>query len=255
MTLSGLVDLFCTEPTLADAIADAADARPLPALDLTSPPPMRPLIAAALAAEHRAGRRRRARAAGHLDLPGGRGPDRSAAVAARAGRGRLLPGLGDPAARAAEPALRHRRPPAGRAAPARRQRRAAAAEGDRGPGPQRAAAAGQGPRRPEAGPAGGRRGHRPRPSWRPPWSAAAYVRVDMVERRGEFAVRGGIVDVFPPTEEHPVRVDFFGDTVEEIHYFSVADQRSSDLALDRGGRLAVPRAAAHRRRTPPRVRR
>ena len=60
---------------------------------------------------------------------------------------------------------------------------------------------------------------------------AAYTRVDLVERRGEFAVRGGIVDVFPPTEEHPVRVDFFGDTIEEIHYFSVADQRSSDIAL------------------------
>jgi transcription-repair coupling factor (superfamily II helicase) len=60
---------------------------------------------------------------------------------------------------------------------------------------------------------------------------AAYTRVDLVERRGEFAVRGGIVDVFPPTEEHPVRVDFFGDTVEEIRYFSVADQRSSDIAL------------------------
>jgi transcription-repair coupling factor (superfamily II helicase) len=53
----------------------------------------------------------------------------------------------------------------------------------------------------------------------------------LVERRGEFAVRGGIVDVFPPTEEHPVRIDFFGDTVEEIRYFSVADQRSSDIAL------------------------
>ena len=60
---------------------------------------------------------------------------------------------------------------------------------------------------------------------------AAYTRVDLVERRGEFAVRGGIVDVFPPTEEHPVRVDFFGDTVEEIRYFSVADQRSTDLTL------------------------
>ncbi|HET9650522.1 MAG TPA: transcription-repair coupling factor [Microlunatus sp.] len=55
---------------------------------------------------------------------------------------------------------------------------------------------------------------------------AAYVRVDLVERRGEFAVRGGIVDVFPPTEEHPVRIDFFGDTVESITGFSVADQRS-----------------------------
>ena len=53
----------------------------------------------------------------------------------------------------------------------------------------------------------------------------------MVERRGEFAVRGGIVDVFPPTEEHPVRVDFFGDTIEEIRYFAVADQRSSDIAI------------------------
>jgi len=60
---------------------------------------------------------------------------------------------------------------------------------------------------------------------------AAYTRVDLVERRGEFTVRGGIVDIFPPTEEHPVRVDFFGDTIEEIRYFSVADQRSSDIAL------------------------
>ena len=55
---------------------------------------------------------------------------------------------------------------------------------------------------------------------------AAYTRVDMVERRGEFAVRGGIVDVFPPTEEHPLRVEFWGDEVEEIRAFSVADQRT-----------------------------
>ncbi|NED99675.1 transcription-repair coupling factor [Phytoactinopolyspora halotolerans] len=61
-------------------------------------------------------------------------------------------------------------------------------------------------------------------------AAAAYTRVDLVERRGEFAVRGGIVDVFPPTEEHPLRIDFWGDTVEEIRYFTVADQRSGDLA-------------------------
>ena len=44
--------------------------------------------------------------------------------------------------------------------------------------------------------------------------------------RGEIAVRGGIVDVFPPTEEHPLRIEFFGDTIEEIRYFKVADQRS-----------------------------
>ncbi len=53
-----------------------------------------------------------------------------------------------------------------------------------------------------------------------------YSRVDLVTTRGEIAVRGGIVDVFPPTEEHPLRVEFFGDTVEEIRYFKVADQRS-----------------------------
>lgn len=54
----------------------------------------------------------------------------------------------------------------------------------------------------------------------------AYGRVDMVTRRGEFAVRGGILDVFPPTADHPYRVDFFGDEVDQIRAFSVADQRS-----------------------------
>ncbi|MEV7631468.1 transcription-repair coupling factor [Microbacterium sp. NPDC089318] len=54
----------------------------------------------------------------------------------------------------------------------------------------------------------------------------AYSRVDMVSRRGEFAVRGGILDVFPPTADHPLRVEFFGDEVDQIRAFSVADQRS-----------------------------
>lgn len=57
-------------------------------------------------------------------------------------------------------------------------------------------------------------------------AAAAYTRVDMVERRGEFAVRGGLLDIFPPTEAHPLRVEFFGDDVEGIRAFAVADQRS-----------------------------
>ena len=56
--------------------------------------------------------------------------------------------------------------------------------------------------------------------------AVGYARVELVEKRGEFAVRGGILDVFPPTEEHPVRVEFWGDDVEEVRYFTVADQRS-----------------------------
>jgi transcription-repair coupling factor (superfamily II helicase) len=53
-----------------------------------------------------------------------------------------------------------------------------------------------------------------------------YTRTDLAEKRGELAVRGGILDVFPPTEEHPLRIEFFGDTVEEIRYFKVADQLS-----------------------------
>ncbi|MGV9666063.1 transcription-repair coupling factor [Nocardia niigatensis] len=54
----------------------------------------------------------------------------------------------------------------------------------------------------------------------------AYERVDMVGKRGEFAVRGGILDVFPPTADHPVRVEFWGDEVSEVRAFSVQDQRS-----------------------------
>ncbi len=57
-----------------------------------------------------------------------------------------------------------------------------------------------------------------------------YERNDLIERRGQLAVRGGILDVFPPTEEHPVRLEFWGDTVEEVREFSVGDQRSLGLA-------------------------
>ncbi|MEO6505180.1 MAG: transcription-repair coupling factor [Terrimesophilobacter sp.] len=59
----------------------------------------------------------------------------------------------------------------------------------------------------------------------------AYSRVDMVTRRGEFAVRGGILDVFAPTDEHPVRVEFFGDEIEQIRQFAVSDQRSAPEKL------------------------
>jgi transcription-repair coupling factor (superfamily II helicase) len=60
----------------------------------------------------------------------------------------------------------------------------------------------------------------------------AYSRVDMVTRRGEFAVRGGILDVFAAVAEHPVRVEFFGDEVEQLREFSVADQRSLPTEVD-----------------------
>jgi transcription-repair coupling factor (superfamily II helicase) len=68
-------------------------------------------------------------------------------------------------------------------------------------------------------------------------SDAAYSRVELVEKRGEFAVRGGLLDVFPPTEPHPVRVEFWGDEVDELRYFSAADQRSLD---ERPERLWAP---------------
>ena len=51
-------------------------------------------------------------------------------------------------------------------------------------------------------------------------------------------MRGGILDVFPPTEEHPLRVEFWGDTVEEVRWFKVADQRSLEVAD--GGLWAPP---------------
>lgn len=60
-----------------------------------------------------------------------------------------------------------------------------------------------------------------------------YERVDMVSQRGEFAMRGGIVDIFPVTGDHPVRLEFFGDELEEIREFSVADQRSLPTKVDK----------------------
>ena len=54
-----------------------------------------------------------------------------------------------------------------------------------------------------------------------------YRREHQVEHRGEFAVRGGIVDVFPSTADVPVRIDLWGDEVDRLTAFSVSDQRSS----------------------------
>jgi transcription-repair coupling factor (superfamily II helicase) len=59
-----------------------------------------------------------------------------------------------------------------------------------------------------------------------------FERVELVDRRGQFAVRGGIVDVFPPAAEHPLRVEFWGDIVEEIRSFSIVDQRSTGVAVN-----------------------
>ncbi|MEM1245515.1 MAG: transcription-repair coupling factor [Acidobacteriota bacterium] len=55
-----------------------------------------------------------------------------------------------------------------------------------------------------------------------------YRRSDLVVEVGVFAVRGGVVDLFPPSEDEPVRLDFFGDTIESLRSFDTVTQRSSD---------------------------
>jgi len=58
-------------------------------------------------------------------------------------------------------------------------------------------------------------------------SANGYVRTDTVHDQGEFAVRGGLVDLFPSGEEQALRLDFFGDEIESVRTFDAADQRTT----------------------------
>src|SRR5262249_21131986 len=55
---------------------------------------------------------------------------------------------------------------------------------------------------------------------------AGYERVERAEERGQFAVRGGLVDVFPTTGREPLRVEFFGDEIEQVRAFSPFTQRA-----------------------------
>jgi transcription-repair coupling factor (superfamily II helicase) len=55
---------------------------------------------------------------------------------------------------------------------------------------------------------------------------AGYERVDRVDERGQFAVRGGLVDVFPSTGREPLRVELFGDEIEQVRAFSPFTQRA-----------------------------
>ncbi|RRD35274.1 transcription-repair coupling factor [Leucobacter sp. OH2974_COT-288] len=56
--------------------------------------------------------------------------------------------------------------------------------------------------------------------------ALGYERVDMVAKRGQFAVRGGILDIFVPSDKSATRIDFFGDEIDTLRSFAVSDQRS-----------------------------
>jgi transcription-repair coupling factor (superfamily II helicase) len=55
-----------------------------------------------------------------------------------------------------------------------------------------------------------------------------YERVDLVEERGQFGLRGGILDIYPMTAHRPVRLEFFDDEVDSIRRFSASTQRSEE---------------------------
>ena len=229
MTLTGLVDLFCTEPTIVQTIGDARAQRPS-VLDVTAPAPMRPLIAAALSAstEHGGGNR-------PVLLVSSTFREAEELTAAL----QSLVGEDDVAYYPAWETLPHERlSPRSDTVGRRLELLRRLAGNSSTPPPRIVVAPVRSILQPQVKGLGQLMPIRlavgsdiDLTDLAAALVGAAYTRVDLVERRGEFAVRGGIVDVFPPTEEHPVRVDFFGDTVEEIRYFSVADQRSTDITL------------------------
>nr|MBQ4318033.1 DEAD/DEAH box helicase [Clostridia bacterium] len=58
---------------------------------------------------------------------------------------------------------------------------------------------------------------------------SGYVRVEMVDGVGQFSVRGGIIDIFPPRAKNPIRMELFGDDVEQLGEFDVLTQRRTEL--------------------------
>ena len=59
-------------------------------------------------------------------------------------------------------------------------------------------------------------------------SRSGYVRSDMVDGKGKFSIRGGIIDIFPPQLRSPVRMELFGDEIDQIGYFDIMTQRKTD---------------------------
>ena len=80
-----------------------------------------------------------------------------------------------------------------------------------------------------------------------------YIRTDTVREPGEFAIRGGIVDLYPSGQPQPVRLDFFGDQVETLRSFDPLTQRSTGtldrLVLRPVSEVLLDEAAIHRFRT------
>ena len=231
---------------LAEALADAPR---LGRLDLTAPAGLRPFLVDGLVAGRAHG------AAGDRHRTRGRGADRGARHRCRPRRGRPLPELGDAAARAAQPAQRHRRPPAGRAAPAappRRRRGHRAAAGRGRAGPVDPAAAGARARRPRAGRARAGRHRRARRRRTPARGRGVHPgRPGGEARRVRGPRRAGRrlpADRAAPDPGGVLGRRGRGDPL--VRGRRPAHHREGRPAVG----AAVPRAAAHRRRTPPRGR-
>jgi transcription-repair coupling factor (superfamily II helicase) len=225
MTLSGLLDVASADPALVTALRDGG-----PRLDLVAPPALRPLLGAAFARE-------RGRTVLMVTATEREAEDLTAA----------LTSLLDPEAVAAFPAwetLPHERLSPRSDTVGQRlavlRRLAHGDPDDPAAGPLQVVVA---PVRAVLQPIVSGLGDLEPVRLRPQDEVelddvvrrlveAGYDRVDLVEKRGEIAVRGGILDVFPSTEEHPLRVEFWGDQVEEIRYFKAADQRSLEVATD-----------------------
>src|SRR5664279_2298729 len=228
MTLSGLLAPLLRDPALGGAVARAREGAAPPQLDLTAPSAMRPFIVAALAAQ------------AHRPVLAVTATSREAEDLTAALRSLL-----DPHTVADYPAwetLPHERlsPRADtvgrRLAVLRRLRHPSTNDPNTGPvqvvvAPVRSVLQPQVPNLGDLVPVSLKAGDEADPDDVVRRLVdVAYARVDLVEKRGEFAVRGGILDVFPPTEEHPLRVEFWADTVEEVRWFKVADQRSLEVA-------------------------
>ena len=84
-------------------------------------------------------------------------------------------------------------------------------------------------------------------------SGQGYLRTDTVRETGEFALRGGILDIFPPGQQAPVRLDFFGDELETLRSFDAATQRGGEtmqqLVLRPVAEFQLDDAAVERFRT------
>ncbi len=178
----------------------------------------------------------------------GEGAPETATVAGRCGgSGRGVAGMGDAALRTGQSRSRDDGPPSGAALGPPHpvdDPMFVAAPGDRGADP-RPAADDSGPRRPDA-PTTVRPGQElSADELLSRLVGAGYRREHQVEHRGEIAVRGGIIDVFPSTADVPVRIDLWGDEVDRLTAFAVNDQRSQtdlDAAVFFGCRELVPTA-------------